>query len=66
MTRTYQRESASDAVRWRTGGKIIPFYKGDFQSTCNGIERDARASRAASNDQQVKLLLLRVPIPALP
>ena len=65
MTRIYQREREGEAVRWRTGGKIISLYKGDFQSTCNGIERDARACRAASNDQQVKLLL-RVPIPALP
>jgi hypothetical protein len=47
----------------RTGGKITAFYKGDFQSTCNGIERNARACRAATNDQQVKLLP-RVPIPA--
>lgn len=49
----------------RTGGKITAFYKSDFQSTCNGIERDARACRAASNDQQVKLLLW-IPIPTSP
>lgn len=41
----------------------MAFYKSDFQSTCNGIECDARACRAASNHEQVKLLLW-VAIPA--
>ena len=35
----------------RTGGKIVSLYEGNFQTACNRIKSDARARRAASDDE---------------